>query len=486
MPPFPSLRESLARRVLAFIQEHHLLPSGEKVVVGVSGGPDSLCLLHLLLELREPLGISLHVAHLNHRLRGEESEADARFVADLAQRLGLDATVEARDVLAYKKEHRLSVEEAAREVRYAFLAEVARSTGAGRVAVGHTARDQAETVLMHLVRGTGLAGLRGIRPLAQWRSPNAQGTLIVVRPLLEVGREETEACCAALGLEPRLETERWPSLRHRLRSQLMPLLRSYNPQVEKALLRLAREAAQELDFWEGQVREHWDEVVTEEGAGLSFRIQALSTLSPALQRHLLRHALERLRGDLRDIEAVHIEKMREAAVKPAGGVLSPSKERKLSLPDGLVMVTQYEAFFLGPAGSLPLPLPPLEGAHPLKVPGETMLPGWRVKATLGAPTPGGPRGEGWKADLDAAVAGASVVVRPRRPGDLFHPLGMEQPKKLQDFMVDAKISRAWRDRVPLVCSPQHILWVAGWRIDHRARVTDATREVLTLEFQKVS
>ena len=153
----------LESRVLQFIRQRHLLPGQPKLLVAVSGGPDSVCLLHILVKLKDELGIGLHVAHLNHQLRGADSEADAEYVAELANRLGMPATIEQRDVKSYQAQQRLSLEEAAREVRYTFLTELARSIGASRVAVGHTVDDHVETILMHLIRGTGTRGLRGLQ-----------------------------------------------------------------------------------------------------------------------------------------------------------------------------------------------------------------------------------------------------------------------------------------------------------------------------------
>ncbi|MEA1959308.1 MAG: tRNA lysidine(34) synthetase TilS, partial [Chloroflexota bacterium] len=167
---------------------------GRVVIVGVSGGPDSVCLLHILDRLKESLGINLHIAHLNHMLRGAASDGDARYVEELAESLGIPATIETRDVASYRKEHRLSIEETARELRYDFFAGLAGSTGTGCVALGHTEDDQVETVLMHLVRGAGLAGLRGMTPVTQLRSRNF-GELLVIRPLLEVAKSETEKYC---------------------------------------------------------------------------------------------------------------------------------------------------------------------------------------------------------------------------------------------------------------------------------------------------
>ena len=248
------------QRVLLFIEEQHLIPGRQKLVVAVSGGPDSVCLLHILVRLREELDIELHAAHLNHQLRGAESEADASYVADLAQRLEIPATIESRDVKAYQALHRTTLEEAAREVRYAFLADVAGAVGAERVATGHTSDDHIETILIHLIRGSGTRGLRGLLPVSQWPVPGAK--LTVIRPLLETSLEETAAYCRNQKISPRTDTSNLSSepLRNRIRRELLPQLRSYNPQVAGALLRTARLASYDLAYIDKEVARLWGRV----------------------------------------------------------------------------------------------------------------------------------------------------------------------------------------------------------------------------------
>ncbi|MBF8265912.1 MAG: tilS, partial [Dehalococcoidia bacterium] len=188
------LVSDLTGRILAYIQKNDLLPRGETVLVGVSGGPDSVCLLYILSAIKDRLGISLYVAHLNHGLRGAEAEADAEYVAGLAESLNLPVTIERRDVGAFKSKSHLSLEEAARRVRYTFFDKVAKGVGASSVAVGHTADDQVETILLNLVRGAGMRGLRGMMPVSRWHSKS--GTpLLIARPILEINRAETSAYC---------------------------------------------------------------------------------------------------------------------------------------------------------------------------------------------------------------------------------------------------------------------------------------------------
>ncbi|MFC2001176.1 tRNA lysidine(34) synthetase TilS [Chloroflexota bacterium] len=467
---------TLEQRVMRFIQEHRLIPRQQKLVVAVSGGPDSVCLLHILVNLQDKLGIRLHVAHLDHQLRGAEAEADAQYVSDLARKLNIPATVESRDVEAYQAQQRISLEEAAREVRYTFLAHVAEAIGADRAAVGHTKDDHIETILMHLIRGSGTRGLRGLQPLSQWQS--AGNRLTVARPLLQISRQETADYCHQHRLRPRLDASNLSlsPLRNRIRHQLLLLLRSYNPQVAEALLRTARIASDDLAFLDGEAARAWDEIAQEQKNTIVLDKARLAELSPALQRHLLRTSIEKLIGNLKDIEARHIEEIMDAFKKPAG--------KRISLPEGLIFSIEYNRYLLGYDAAALSPFPILESETPLKIPGKTQLPGWHITATITNQGQKMEKDNDFTAHLDFDKVGNNMTVRRRQPGDRFQPLGMSQPKKLNEFMIDAKIPRAWRQRIPIISSPEQILWVVGWRIDERAKVTDTTTPVLCLKFNR--
>ena len=466
-------QESLEPRVLDFIQRRQLI-SGGKLVVAVSGGPDSVCLVHILARLRKKLKASLHVAHLNHQLRGAESEADAQYVSELARQLDIPATIEGREVKGYQKQHHLSLEEAAREVRYSFLAEVAKAIGTNLVAVGHTRDDHVETILMHLIRGTGTRGLKGLQPSTEWRSKTA--SITVIRPLLEVSRGETEDYCRQHRLAPRLDTSNisLSPLRNRIRHQLLPLLESYNPGIAQALLRTGQIAGDDIAFLDKEAARLWDEVAQEDGKTIVLDKKRFDPLPPTLKRYLLRAAVARRLGSAKDIEMRHIEEMMSALDKAAG--------KRLSLPGGLTFSLEYDRYLLTSDPATLSPLPVLGGESQLRIPGETKLPGWSVEASIVK----GKRltKNDFTAYLDLAKTGDKLVVRPRKRGDRFQPLGLGQPKKVNEFMIDAKIPRAWRQQVPIVCSPAQIVWVVGWRIDERAKVSDKTKKVLRLKFER--
>jgi tRNA(Ile)-lysidine synthase len=485
----------LEQRVLHFIREHHLVLSHEKLLVAVSGGPDSVCLLRVLNNLLEELHIKLHIAHLNHRLRGAESEADAQYVSNLAQKLGVPATIEQRDVKAYQAQQGLSLEEAAREVRYTFLAQVAESIGASRVAVGHTVDDHIETILMHLIRGTGTRGLHGLQPVSRWQSLG--NSLTIIRPLLKVSRQGTVDYCHEHQLMPRTDASNLSlsPFRNRIRHQLLPLLKGYNPQVTKALLRTAHIAGDDIAFIDDESARLWGEIVQEHEDTIILDKKRFLELPSALKRHLLRTAIERLLGNLKDIEARHIEEIMNAVTKPAG--------KRISLPGGLTFSIEYNRYLLGSDPAALSPFPILSAELALKIPGETQLPGWQVEAAIispsvikgkpeGALTPSETTIKGiglvnnlFTAYFDLDKTGNKLAVRCRQSGDRFQPLGMSQPKKLGEFMIDAKIPSAWRERIPIVGSPQHILWIVGWRIDERVKVTENSKRILRLKFEPI-
>ena len=470
------VQKPLEQKVLEFIKRNGLITPGEKAVVAVSGGADSVCLLHVLAHWQIELRVELHVAHLNHQLRGAESDSDASYVSALAFEFGLPTTLGQRDVATYRKQQGLSLEEAAREMRYDFLAEVAKSIGANKVVIGHTYDDQIETVLMHLIRGAGLAGLRGLQPLSVFIRKTKE-RLETVRPLLEVTRQETSDYCRLHRLQPCADSsnENLDLLRNRVRLELLPVLKDYNPNIDNALNRLAVLAGDDASYIEEQALQLWDTVAEKKRGAIHLDARKIASLPRAMQRQIFRLAIEQLAGSLKDVEAEHIETMLNFLAKPAG--------KRIYLPHGLGLSTEYGRLVLASVQASSCPFPPLDASSRLNIPGETRLPGWKINAAL-HPKDTENIQCGLVANFDSEMIGEELIVRRRQRGDRFQPLGMNKTKKLQDFMVDSRIPQSWRDMVPLVCSPQQILWVVGWRIDDRVRVTKNTRSVLRLEFRE--
>ncbi len=434
-----------------------------------------MTLLGLLWELSERYSLRVCAAHLDHGLRDEEGEADARYVDETCRRWGVAVVVERADVAALRACRRLSWEAAAREARYDFLARIAASVGAPAVVLGHTADDQAETVLLHLLRGTGMRGLQGMLPLSRWRGRDGALDVPLIRPLLRVTRQETEAYCAENGISPRQDSSNTEErfTRNRIRISLMPQLRRYNPAVREALTRLSQTMARDMAYIDQRVRDVWPRVVTQEPWGLRLDTSAFNSMHSSIRAHLIQHAYAYLAGDGEQMSLVQVEEALRLASEGAG--------RSLSLGRGLRFITSYEDMVI--TGRAPdSQWPPFEDQY-LPVPGSVCTGGWRVVARE-VPVPesadqlsnGGP----FCVRLSLDDLGKELSLRTRRPDDRFQPLGMDGTKKLKEFMIDAHVPRAWRDGIPLVVGRHGVAWVGGWRIAHWARVTPETRQVVEL------
>lgn len=488
--PTEKPQSSLLDRVRATIEQHQLLMSGARVVVGVSGGPDSLTLLHLLRALRDEYKLILHVAHLNHQLRGAESDADAEFVQAIAHEWKLPATIETRDVQTFAQAQRLSIEEAARRARYAFLAEVAQREGALLVAVAHHRDDQIETILMHLLRGTGLAGLRGMKYTTPLRGagfgldPSFDPLMLrLIRPLLDLTRTEIDAYARAHYLAPRLDRSNLETthFRNRLRYNVIPFLEAVNPNLRDALYRTSLSISDDYAFIDSVVAGELAKITRIEQGARVFAREAWRALHPALQRGTLREALRQLRGDLRNLSWTHIEDARKIALEKTAGAEAP-------LPNGLLLVVGYGEFVIADAArGVPMPDLPLLHADRLPVPAEgvTELPGsdWLIETRVRNEKP--ETTDRWTAILDYAMCRGERALRHRRPGDRFQPAGLQgHTRSLHDFMIDEKIQRTVRALLPLLVVGDRIVWVCGLRADERAKVTPLTRQFWQVTFRK--
>jgi len=471
-PAETSFTRGLERRVLEVVRKHQSLKAGERVLVAVSGGPDSSALLLILARLRPQLGVELSVAHFDHMLRGRgEAAEDETFVRGLAGALTIAVVCGRGDVAARARRARESVEEAARHLRYAFLGRQAKSLGAGVIGLGHSRDDRAETVLLHLLRGSGLDGLVAMRPRSPW--PIGRGPE-VARPLLELCRDETERYCREAGITPRQDptNEMLIATRNRIRHQLLPSLRQFNPRVEEALVRLADAAAADVAYLEAAAEEAWVRLARKEKGGISFPRRDLAEMHPALVARVLRRAVCHLaRGTPVDLEAVHVEVILSNLGRPRG---------RYSLPHGLTAALDSRSVRII-RGQPPSPQGVPQTA--LAVPGRTRVGRWIVEAQV-VPLPAQPeRVEPLEAFLDADGVAGGLIVRSRRPGDRLRPLGLGGEKKLQDLLVDAKVALEERDLVPLVCAGWGIAWVVGHRIDERAALTETSSRALHLRFR---
>lgn len=463
----------MRERVRETIRRYRLLERGDGVVIGVSGGPDSMALLHLLLALRDEYDLSLSAVHVHHQLRGAEADADAAFVADWCRAHGVPCRVVRVDVRAHAAQHRLGLQVAARQLRYAALREAAERAGAGKIALGHHADDQVETVLMRLVRGTGIGGLAGI-PIAR-----AEGSATLIRPLLHVRRAEIEAYCAAHGVPYRLDASNRSRayLRNRVRLDVVPLLSALNPRFPEAVCQLAEVARAEDAYLEERAREALEGALRRRTAdGVVLDRRAFVRLPLALQRRVIKLILSYLCVDEPDRLFAHIEAVRHLAVsdKPAGSH---------RIAGAWWAETDYDVLVLrrGEPDSGEGP----DFCYSLAVPGETQVPeaGCTIRCRVtDRPLEDGELSPLW-AVFDYERLSGPLVVRARRPGDRMTMWGLVGHKKVKDILIDEKVPHRVRRRIPVICAGETILWLPGVRRSAVAPVTAATRRFLYMEVE---
>ena len=455
----------MLEKVKKWCRENELFTAGDSIVIACSGGPDSLALADVFLQLREEYRLQLQVAHLDHMFRGEASRADAAFVADYCQQNGLDCEVRSVDVPAYAACHRLSAETAAREVRYGFLREIARKFGGAKIATAHHQGDQAETMLLHLFRGAGSRGLTGIRPQSAG----------IIRPFLSVTRADIEAYCSARELRPRFDaTNAEPAYRrNKIRLELMPVLKKdYNPAIEETLCRTATLLAEEHAFIHAAALAVWQQAATvlEEQVILN-RVYLLQQ-ARVLQKEVWRLAIEKIQGDLNGIGFVHVEQLLDFTAQANAGAV-------LQLPQGLKLHCRYD--------KLELSQKPLadeaDFSIELQVPGLTALKSLQVIVQADFVETYEKCVDRFSLMCDAEKLHGRLFVRNRRAGDRFSPSGLRGTKKLKEFFIDAKIDRDKRDRIPLFCDEQAIFWVGGYRQNNESQVNEATRRFLRLRIK---
>jgi tRNA(Ile)-lysidine synthase len=455
--------DKMVQGVLDYIRRQDLLHAGDRVGVAVSGGADSVALLRIMLELRPELGVVLSVVHFNHKLRGVEAGADGQFVTQLAHRHQLELHVSSGDVAAQARKQHLGIEAAGRQLRYRYFRQLFEEKRLNRIATGHTLDDQAETVLLRIVRGAGTRGLAGIYP--QLQVPGSQFS--VVRPLLQTRRRLLEAFLANIGQEWREDSSN-RDLRHarnRVRHGIVPRLeRTLNPSVRETLAETADIARSEEEYWQKEVGRVLPELWQAERRALEPK--GLAALPLALRRRMVRAAAESLglRLEFRHVEEI-LDLSRtgaQSAMLPQGWVLSLTK-------DGL----QFDS--PGPAAAASS-----DYEYTLPVPGAVEVPevGTRFEAAL---VPGSAT-SGYNPDhmLDPALLQKELTVRNWRAGDRYWPAHSKAAKKIKELLQERKLTGSERRLWPVGVSGQEIVWVRGFPTPARLHPPDSTQGALVI------
>lgn len=481
MPGAPKIYpEKLLHTVEKTVNDYGMLTEKDSVVIGVSGGSDSVALLHILIALAPSFSLRLGVAHLNHGLRRNHSDKEAEFVAQIAERLDLPCYLHKEDVRKFQRQNRLSLEEAARRVRYAFLYQVASINKYNKIALGHHSDDNAELVLMNLFRGSGPLGLSGIPPMRDEK---------IIRPLIESNRSEILEFLN----QNRLEYISDPSnrdtkyLRNRVRHNLIPMLQtSYNPKISETLNRLSSIIRSEEEWIEDVIRPFFEKsILTVRDDSMTFSIPMLNQLHTATQRRIIRKAVAKIKGDLRRISFAQIGSVINLLKKgPIYGKLDLSDRIRIQRNGDILSITR-EKKTLRDLDAISETSEPLIFEYQITKPDPFFIKeiGAVVEFTeMGMENMPNYHDAGqYTGFFDKDSLNFPMVLRNFRPGDAFTPLGMMGTQKLKKFFIDKKVPRNERMKCPILLSRGKIIWVVGYRIDESVKLVPSTRNILKVE-----
>lgn len=474
------------------IEQHRLFQRNARIIVALSGGPDSVCLLHLLHRLSQEMELELHAVHVNHQLRGAAADHDEQYAAGICKRLGIPVTVYSYDIQSIAKERCISTEDAGRQMRYQSFFQEKEKWHAQVIAVAHNQNDQAETVLMRLMRGTGIAGLGGM----EYRRDDG-----VVRPVLDLSREQIEEYCREWELDPCIDQTNLESIyiRNRIRLELVPYMQKYfNTNVTAACCRLAAIAREETSLIDDVLSAEMEYCISrQEDGSIYLLLEKVQQMHPALRHRCMQKILLEL-GLVQNLGFSHLEQadkiiLQGADTEDAPYTLKETVNSEISVQrrhspnnaseyKGEIKTVEFPQGFRMERKGHELRFFKMENTDVKKC------------ASNGVITEKLLKNDGqtdWKTmpwsvrcfDYDKIQhAGLPLLLRTRKPGDYIQPLGMKGTKKLQDYFTDRKISREKRDYIPLVCLGQEVIWVIGGQINENFKVTNLSENILVLEF----
>ena len=458
-------------KVLDTINRHNLIEKGDKIVLGISGGPDSVCLLHILNRLKETLDIEIYAAHLNHQIRGIEAQKDALYVTQLCEKMGIKYFVRSIDVPKYCEENKLSIEDGARKLRYEMFYEIMRRTHANKIAIAHNMNDQAETVLMHIMRGTGLQGLRGIEYIRDQ---------VIIRPILDIERSEIEAYCEQYNLNPRIDKTNLDPIytRNKIRLKLLPYMQeNFNSNVIKSIVRMSNSIKEDSDYIESNALMKFEEVCIVSDESVDISVDLFANLHNAIKYRVLRYAIKYVLGDTNFIDQKHILDIVELESDKKIG-------KKLNLPRGLfvyrkknsIIITVKEIIIEDIAFCYKVPKNGFVNINELGMLVETETMGiekYRITKQEN-------KSNKW---FDVDKIKGDLNVRSRKSGDKINiSVGN---KKLKNLFIDMKIPKEQRSKIPILADEEEVLCVGTYRMSEKFKVDENTKEVLKVCFKQL-
>jgi tRNA(Ile)-lysidine synthase len=461
------MKNTIWNKIRAAVTGHSMLAVGDHILVGLSGGPDSVCLLTLLAQMKAEYGLTVSAAYIDHRFRPAETPSEIAFCGSLCSKLGVAFETREINPAEYAEREGLNKQEASRELRYQALRDIAAGMGCNKIALAHNADDQSETVLMRLIRGSGSLGLAGIPPV---RRP-------FIRPLIRVSRREIEAYLKEEGADYVTDSSNLKDdyLRNRIRHHLIPEIKKINPDFVDTVTRATDIIMEEDRYFEIQVTKTLMKLISRKSdTTIELFLTPMESLDKALLRRVLRRAVAETRG-LRRLGLIHIEDLIRLVKYGRSG-------DRLYLPDAIRAIKAYSTLIL--TSEKPARL----AEYAIQGPGNYMLneTSQVLSLRLEAREDVDDLGDGKNiACLDADKIAFPVIVRPRRDGDFFYPFGLGRRKKLQDFFTDEKVPRDLRDVIPLLTSGPEIALVVGFRVDDRYKVDHNTKSILIAETRRI-
>jgi len=457
------------------VKAHGLIKKGDRVLLCISGGPDSMVLLHLMSTLADSYGISLYACHLDHMLRGRNSSCDRRFAKEISRNYAMPFIGRKRDVGKIASSGKLSIEEAARKTRYEFYKYAAEKVKANSIATGHNLDDQAETVLMRMIKGSGLTGLSGI-PYKRKLGPYK-----LIRPLLDIKRIQILEYLRLNNMPYRIDSSNTHTrfLRNKIRHELIPLLeKEYNPKVKYALWVISRTLREAEDYIHLQAQKEYKSLCGPKGPSVKLGIKRLGSIHPSIRHELIRIIIKALKGDLRQIDYRNLEQIQSVLNGEKNATDLPATIC-VNRTDGYLVISKRPAATSGRVSEV--------RERRLNIPGAVLIPamGLILKAKRIHKKPSFEKEKrGIKKKKAEYIDGAKIkggfLVRYWKNGDRMRPLGMKSEKKLQDIFVDEKIPNIERKKIPLVTYRGKIVWIAGYKLGDDFKVRSDSKVIIRL------